>query len=99
MIPSLEGWPTKTKEAPSFHEVRLTWLDTNPVSLCLGEKKDRKVAKKKLQKLQGKSMTCNTIRSASCCMQVVNTNRFISNQTKTFPTYSTILDANGLSTY
>ena len=24
MIPSLEGWPTKAKEAPSPHEVRLT---------------------------------------------------------------------------
>ena len=31
MIPSLEGWPTKAKEAPSPHEVRLTPLDTNPV--------------------------------------------------------------------
>ena len=29
--PSLEGWPTKAKEAPSTHEVRLTPLDTNPV--------------------------------------------------------------------
>ena len=28
---SLEGWPTKAKEAPSPHEVRLTPLDTNPV--------------------------------------------------------------------
>ena len=37
MIPSLEGWPTKTKEAPSPHEVRLIPLDTNPVFLCLGE--------------------------------------------------------------
>ena len=35
MIPSLEGWPTKAKEAPSPHEVRLTQLDTNPVFLCL----------------------------------------------------------------
>ena len=32
MTPSLEGWPTKAKEAPSPHEVRLTPLDTNPVS-------------------------------------------------------------------
>ena len=24
MIPSLEWWPTKAKEAPSLHEVRLT---------------------------------------------------------------------------
>ena len=38
MITSLEGWPTKTKEAPSTHDVRLTLLDTNPVFLCLGGK-------------------------------------------------------------
>ena len=38
MIPSLEGWPTKAKEAPSPHEVRLTPLDTNPVLHCLGDK-------------------------------------------------------------
>ena len=25
MIPSLEGWPTKAKEAPSPQKVRLTW--------------------------------------------------------------------------
>ena len=31
MTPSLEGWPTKAKEAPSPHEVRLTLLDINPV--------------------------------------------------------------------
>ena len=31
MTPSLEGWPTKAKEAPSPHEVRLAPLDTNPV--------------------------------------------------------------------
>ena len=31
MTPSLEGWPTKTKEAPSPHEVRLAPLDTTPV--------------------------------------------------------------------
>ena len=36
MIPSLEGWPTKTKEAPSPHEVRLALLDTNPVFQSLG---------------------------------------------------------------
>ena len=35
MTPSLKGWPTKAKEAPSPHEVR---LDTNPVFQCLGEK-------------------------------------------------------------
>ena len=36
MIPSLEGWPTKAKEAPSPHEVRLTLLDINPLFQCLG---------------------------------------------------------------
>ena len=38
MIPSLEGWPTKAKEAPSPHEVRLAPLDTNPVFHSLGER-------------------------------------------------------------
>ena len=37
MIPSLEGWPTKTKEAPSPHEVTLTPLDINPVFQYLGD--------------------------------------------------------------
>ena len=37
VIPSLEGWPTKAKEALSPHEVRLTPLDTNPVFQCLEE--------------------------------------------------------------
>ena len=36
VIPSLEGWPTKAKEAPP-HEVRLALLDNNPVFQCLGE--------------------------------------------------------------
>ena len=31
VTPSLEGWPTKAKHAPSPHEVRLTQLDTNSV--------------------------------------------------------------------
>ena len=37
MTPSLEGSPTKAKEAPSPHEVRLALLDTNPAFQCLGE--------------------------------------------------------------
>ena len=37
MTPSLEGPPTKAKEAPSPHEVRLVLLDTNPVFQCLSE--------------------------------------------------------------
>ena len=36
MIPSLEGLPTKAKEAPSPHEVRLAPLDTNPEFHSLG---------------------------------------------------------------
>ena len=31
VISSLEGWPTKAKEAPSPHEVRMAPLNTNPV--------------------------------------------------------------------
>ena len=42
--------------------------------------KDGKVAKKKLEKRQGKSKICNTTRSALCCLQVVNTNTFKSFQ-------------------
>ena len=38
MIPSLEGWPTKAKEAPSPHEVRLVPLYTNPVFQSLSGK-------------------------------------------------------------
>ena len=34
MTPSLEGWPTRTKEAP-LHEVRLSPLDTKLVFQCL----------------------------------------------------------------
>ena len=34
MTPSLEGWPSKAKEAPSAHEVRLAPVDTNPVFKC-----------------------------------------------------------------
>ena len=37
MTPSLEGLPTKAKEAPSLHEVRLAPLDTNPVFHSLRE--------------------------------------------------------------
>ena len=39
MIPSLEGWPTKAKEAPFPHEVRLAPLDTNPVFHSRGSKR------------------------------------------------------------
>ena len=30
MTPSLKGWPTKAKQAPSPHEVKLAPLGTNP---------------------------------------------------------------------
>ena len=36
MTPSLQGSPTKTKETPSLHQLRLAPLDTNPVFQCLG---------------------------------------------------------------
>ena len=39
MIPSLEGRPTKAKEASSPNEVRMSPLDTNPVFQSLGGKK------------------------------------------------------------
>ena len=38
VIPSIEGWPTKAKEATSPHEVRLTPLDTNRLFQCLEKK-------------------------------------------------------------
>ena len=41
MTPSLEGWSTKAKEAPSPHEVRLAPLDTNPVFQSLGVNVER----------------------------------------------------------
>ena len=37
MTPSQEWLPTKAKEAPSPHEVKLALLDTNPVFQCLGD--------------------------------------------------------------
>ena len=37
MISSLEGWPTKAKEAPPPHEVSLNLLVTNPVFQSIGE--------------------------------------------------------------
>ena len=41
MTASLEGCPTKAKEAPSPLDVRLAPLDTNPTFQCLEEKTDR----------------------------------------------------------
>ena len=42
VIPSLEGWPTKAKEAPSPNEVRLALLDTNPAFQSLRGKSHNK---------------------------------------------------------
>ena len=36
LTPSLEGWPTKAKEAPPI-ELRLNMLDTDPVFVSLRE--------------------------------------------------------------
>ena len=36
MIPLLEGWSTKAKEALFPHDVKMILLDTNPVFECLG---------------------------------------------------------------
>ena len=44
--------------------------------------KEGKVAKKILEKRQGKSKTCNATGSVLCCMQVVNTYIFRSDETK-----------------
>ena len=52
MTPSLEGWPTKAKEAPSPHEVRLAPLDTNPVF----SKSRGKIIKKLSNVLPGKPL-------------------------------------------
>ena len=43
-----------------------------------------KDGKKKLEKRQGKSKTCNATRSPICCMQMINTNTFKSNKKKRF---------------
>ena len=37
VVPSEDRWPTKPKEAPSPHEVRLTPLDIIPVFQYLGD--------------------------------------------------------------
>ena len=37
LTPSLEGWPTKAKEASSPIELRLNMLDTDPVFVSLRE--------------------------------------------------------------
>ena len=38
VIPPLEVGPTKAKEAPSPHKVRLTPLESKPVFQCFGDK-------------------------------------------------------------
>ena len=49
MTPSLERWPTKAKEAPSPHEVRLALLDTNPVFQSLRETLEQNILDKMFQ--------------------------------------------------
>ena len=52
MILSLEGWPTKAKEVPSPHEVRMSPLDTNPVFQSLGgESKQDDITNKSLNEI------------------------------------------------
>ena len=66
MTTSLEGWPTKAKEAPSPHEARLVPLDTNPVFQSIGV-------------IQKFSLTTNNSLSPSlemCRYQFVNDNEF-----------------------
>ena len=53
MIPSLERWPTKAKEAPSPHEVRLAPLDTNPVFQNLEGKHNSKFQTEFMIQFQG----------------------------------------------
>ena len=42
MTPSLEGWPTKAKEAPSPCEVRPALLNTNPRGLLVDNNEHKK---------------------------------------------------------
>ena len=59
VIPSLEGWPTKAKEAPSPHEVRLALRETNPVFQCL---RGKIISDKSLVlELSGKMISTNQI--------------------------------------
>ena len=62
MAPSLEGWPTKAKEAPSPHEVRLAPLDTNPVFQCLRDKKiQSEKSERNRKKVDAKETFCYII--------------------------------------
>ena len=49
MTLSLERWPTKAKEAPSPHKVRLALLDTNPVFQSLRETLEQNILDKMFQ--------------------------------------------------
>ena len=68
MTPSLEGWPTKAKEAPSPHEIRMSPLDTDPVFQSLGgthQKSLKQHTRKILSNTPGKfyTLTSNQIGS------------------------------------
>ena len=54
MTPSLEGWPTKAKEAPSPHEVRLTSLDTYPVFQCVRDARVYNSTRYRREKTKGR---------------------------------------------
>ena len=70
MTPSLEKWPTKAKEAPSPHEVRLAPLDTNPVFQCLRDKKiQSEKSERNRKKVDAKETFCYII--IFCAAQVV----------------------------
>ena len=58
MTPSLDGWPTKTKEVPSPHDVRLNPLDMNSVFKCLGVKEDNLLLLKYTTNLVLKNIFC-----------------------------------------
>ena len=65
MTSSLEGVPTKAKEAPSPYKVRLAPLDTNPTFQCLG-----------VEFLLPLSMIAEMVRKKPCqmisCLKVVH---------------------------
>ena len=61
VIPSLEEWPTKAKEASSPHEVRRAPLDTNPVFQNLGGSEGGGGNLRKLEKRNFRECTPSTL--------------------------------------
>ena len=66
MIPSVEGWPTKAKEALSPHEVRLIPLDTSPVFLCLGGKSLKDYLVRAILPRTNETRRCETCAKKTC---------------------------------